>query len=494
VLLARPKAPGTGPAWLLYATPPLVVWTLWWAALFPGIVSPDPLHELETLVAGRPNDWHPITHALLVHATVSLSGSFGLLTGLHVALTAALVGALLAAARRMGAPLGAALAACFAFALLPTYGGQAVAAWKDTTYGVAVLAAVWLLARGVEEGRLGRGRAAGLGLALGAIWLFRHPGLLLAGALAAGAAWLFPRERARVALAAGLCLALALAVRGPVKAALGVAPTPPLLTHHSVIHDLAAFVAAGVELPWEDEAALGQVLPLAAWRARYDCRGSGPLLFDPALSVPALERAAPRLVPLWLHLAAGHPAVLLRHRVCVTGFIWNPRDPAFIGPVGPLGAAVAENGLGIRHAPLLPRLAAWIADTKWALENSAWRVVLFAPATFLAVLLAACAAGLARARGGSRGTAGRAARRPAGEAEPARLLPVIALAALVNTGTYALLASSPEVRFQWPVTLLAPIAVALAAARPARAARLGVVRGGREELGLGAVPTGRSRG
>lgn len=445
---ARPAA-GGGVAWLGYAAPPLVAWLLWWAALYPGLVSFDPLYEWEGIQLGTLYDWHPFVHALLVRALARPGDPFGALTLLHVLATALLVGLALSRARRLGAPRALAVAAALAFAALPTYASQVIAAWKDTTFGIAVLAAVVVLLDGLAAGRLGLGRALLLGAAAAGVALLRHPGIGVALVVLAGAAALFPSERGQAALAAALCALLLAGARGPLRRALHVAPAPGLLVYHSVIHDLAAHVAAGTPLSASGAALLASMLPLDAWRARYDCHTSGRLLFDPAFRREVVDARAGEVLALWLRLAAERPATLARHRACVTEFIWAPGALVFIGPFDAAGHTVDANRFGIANRPLIAGLGASLAQAKHRLEISRLRRIVNAPAAFLYALLAAAAVGYGRTRG--------------------RVHLVLAALALVNTATYLALSSSPEARFQWPVLLLAPIAVVLAAADRARA-------------------------
>jgi hypothetical protein len=442
------RTPGAGLAWLGYAAAPLAAWLAWWAAFYPGLVSYDPLYEWEGLQRGVLYDWHPFVHALLVRALARPGDPFGLLTLLHVVATAALVGLALSRARRLGAPRPLAIAASLAFAALPTFGAQVIAAWKDTTFGIAVLASVVLLLDGLAAGKLGVRRALPLALFAAFAALLRHPGIGVTVVLLAGAVALFPTERRLAIATAALSLSIIVIVRGPVRRALDVVPAPPLLVYHSVLHEIAAHVAAGTPLTTADAALLSDVFPLDAWRARYDCRTSGPLLFDPAFGRERLEPHAAELFPLWVRLAASAPATLLRHRACVTEFLWNPSALVFIGPYDLAGGSVDANPFGVANRPLVRGLGPHLAFAKIRVEVSKYRRVLSAPATFLYVLLGAALLGFARTRG--------------------RLYLVLAAIALVNTATYLLLGSSPEVRFQWPLLLLAPLSVVLAAADWAR--------------------------
>lgn len=442
---AAPRAAGGGAAWIGYAAAPLAAWLAWWAAFYPGLVSYDPLFEWEGIQRGTLYDWHPFVHALLLRGLSRPGDPFGLLTLLHVVATAALVGLALSRARRLGAPRALAVAASLAFAAVPTFAAQVIAAWKDTTYGIAVLAAIVLLLDGLAARRLGLRRALPLALAAALVALLRHPGIAVAAVLLAGAAALFPAERRLALAAAALSLGIVVIVRGPVRRALHVVPIPPLLVYHSVLHDLAAHVAARTPLAPADAALLSDVFPLEAWRARYDCHTSGPLLFDPAFGRERLEAHATELFPLWLRLAAASPGTLARHRACVTEFLWSPAALVFIGPYNSAnGASVDANPFGIANRPLVRGLGPRLATAKIRVELSKYRRVLSAPATFLYVLLGAAALGFARTR--------------------SRLHLVLAAIALVNTATYLALASSPEARFQWPILLLAPLSVVLAAA------------------------------
>ena len=77
-----------------YAAAPLVVWTVYWLAFFPGLVSMDSVNQWGQIVTGKYDDWHPVAHTWLVWLLTRPGHSLGTVSFLQVVLTALLVGLL----------------------------------------------------------------------------------------------------------------------------------------------------------------------------------------------------------------------------------------------------------------------------------------------------------------------------------------------------------------------------------------------------------------
>ncbi len=442
--------------WGRFGAPALVVWLLYWLAFFPGVVSPDPVAQWTEILLGRYTSWHPAAHTALLRLLGWPLGSVAPVAALQIVLGAALIARWLALAHRLGAPGWLVWASAGWLAAAPPYGWNMMAVWKDTPYGLAIVWATLLVLLAVERGRLGVRRGLWLGVALAAVWLLRHNGPLVALALLAMSAWQFRRATAAgVFAAAATCAVLVIGVLGVGYRLAGVAAPSPVLRLAPAIHQVGAFVHAGVPVPPADRAFLERVLPWTEWRTRYDCASSFDMIFASDLLVDPVAtdrlRAEPlRLPAIWARLAATRPDVLARHLACASRFVWWPDSALYIGPLDAAGNTVAPNAVGLRARSLAPALRdALLGVILHTMEpGTLWRALLWQPATALWVLCVAVAVALTRRR------------------SPAALIPLVP--ALANTIVWLVIPLGPDWRFQWPVILLAPLTLALAAAPPQR--------------------------
>ena len=433
--------------WARYGALPALVWSLYWLAFHPGVVAYDPAVQWHQLVHGRYEDWHPLLHTWLLGLLGRPFDSFAPVALAQVIATALLVGAMLARARRYGTPAWLVWATSLWFALSPAFAYHAIAVWKDTPFTLAIVGLTILLLDAVASRRLTLGRACGFGVLLATIALLRHNGAAaaLAGlaALAGAVGRTAPR---RVLAAAGVALALVLLVRGPVYRMVDVAPTPRLLRYATLLPQVAALVGAGAPLEPSDAAYLARILPLDRWRRPYECfTGVGLLHREPLRATP-LEDEPGRLPRIWARLVAERPDVAFRHWLCATGWVWRPRAPLYVGPLTRDGQVVDPNDFGMATTPQLPALHARLTRVLAASlrDGSLWRLLVWQPAVALYVLIVALGVLVVRARS---------------------LLPVLPfLPALGNTLGWLLTPFSPDARYQWPVEVLAPLAVCLAAA------------------------------
>jgi hypothetical protein len=166
-----------------------------------------------------------------------------------------------------------------------------------------------------------------------------------------------------------------------------------------------------------------------------------------------LEAEPERVPRIWARLVAEQPAVAFGHWRCASRWVWHPRTPIYIGPLTQDGEVVDPNAFGTATTPQLPALHATLTRVLLASfrDGSWWRVVVWQPAFALYVLLLALVVLAARSRS---------------------FLPVLPfLPALGNTLGWLLTPFSPDARYQWPVEVLAPFAVCLAAAATLTPAR-----------------------
>jgi len=168
------------PSWFIYAAGPLIVWTIYWLAFFPGVISADSLHQWGEILSGRYDDWHPVLHTWLLWLLTRPGHSFGTVSVVQVVLTATLYGHIFAAARRLKTP-GWLVSAMVAWLVIsPVFGPNVIAVWKDSAFAIAILWVILLMIRIVERGDLTPRNGTLLGLALSLVWLLRHNGPALA--------------------------------------------------------------------------------------------------------------------------------------------------------------------------------------------------------------------------------------------------------------------------------------------------------------------------
>jgi len=350
----------------------------------------------------------------------------------------------------MGTPATVCWAATAWLGISPAYGLSLVAVWKDTAFTIALLAAMVIVLRSVEESTLGARRGFWLGMTLALVWLYRQngPAIVLPALIGLG---VFHGRAAFSGLGTALLVltSVVVLIKGPVYDLTDVRRMPRELPLSWMIHQVAALAQAhDTLLSHSDRDMLEAVMPLEAWRQSYHCSNVVPTLQRAKQRLAVLTRSVPVFVGLWLRLAQGNPGALLRHWACVTRFIWSPGSDLYVGWQD--GQTIEPNAFGISTAPLMPRAHGWLSALvrHTFARGSVLRAFVWQPATSLYLVLALGVISCLRMR-----TMG-----------PLLVL----LLPLANTALWLVAATGLELRFMFPIVFAAPLTLCIVTGDPSK--------------------------
>lgn len=316
-----------------FALPMFIVWLGYLLVFFPGVLSPDTIHQfrmlhgLEAVI-----DWHPPIHTFLMKGLLALWNSPAIVALTQMAVLSVVVGWGLGELVAYGLPLRAAWLVAGWFALSPVNGIMSITLWKDIWYAIFVMILFLLMLKMVLSGgqwlkRPGAWVALGLVNALTA--LFRHNGIALAvGCL--GLTLLSFRSAWKKIVGAGVLFLLVFGgVNGPVYQWAGVKRVSNVLRDTIFLHHIGAHVASGTPLTDEERGYLNALNPLSNWV--YYCGSVNSLFFIPEFNGELFAANSPKNLHIFLDLLVRDPGVELRHWKCVSGFVWRIFDPLKTG-------------------------------------------------------------------------------------------------------------------------------------------------------------------
>ena len=349
----------------LFALPCAVAWGIALAAFWPGLVDPDSADQWQQMLVGRYNDWHPAFHTLTKWLVTRVWLSPAAVACVQILALSGLAGRGLVLLRRLDVPRVALWVTCTFFALAPANLAMVNTLWKDTAYGIVMLALTTLVldvatTRGARLEQ--RGGWAILGATAALVALYRHNGPPTAFATLLALVLACPAHRTRAAAALMFAVAIWVGVRGPLFHVLGVSG-PGWVSLAPIVHQVAAHIDAGTEMNPADEAYLDAMRPLSD-RWRYACSSINPTLFDGRFSPGSLERDPARFIGIWAQLTARNPGATLHHLACSSALVWRITQPASSTVEGP-ALWVFDDGTvltfgqpiaGVEPASLLPRL------------------------------------------------------------------------------------------------------------------------------------------
>ena len=219
-------------AWLWYAMPCFVVWTVYLMAFWPGCMSPDSLCQWKETLTGRFTDWHSAFHTMNIWLINHLWHSPAAVAFAQIFALGSIAGWGLAGLGRLGAPRKMLWGVSLLFALSLVNGLMVITLWKDIAYSISVLALTLLVVQIVSSNGLWftkRGAWLILALTIILVALYRHNGIVPAFGTPLILLLFYRRFWRRILSALLLALILFVGIRGPLYDALDVARGRPLV-------------------------------------------------------------------------------------------------------------------------------------------------------------------------------------------------------------------------------------------------------------------------
>lgn len=129
-------------SWMLYSMIPLLIWTMYLLAFFPGLMSVDSITQWRQVIEFSFNDTHPAFHTLIIWLITQIWFSPAAVVVVQLIFQAVIVGYGVYTIEKYGASKKIIWAITLFYALSPGYGMLGVSIWKDTPYSVSLF---WLL-------------------------------------------------------------------------------------------------------------------------------------------------------------------------------------------------------------------------------------------------------------------------------------------------------------------------------------------------------------
>lgn len=336
--------------WLLYASPMILVWTLYLFAYWPGSLSVDSVNQWEQMIAFNFNDWHPVFHTL----TNWLITRFWL-SPAAIALTQIVAMGLVLAwglveQRRYGAPRWLPWFTIILIVLIPSNGLMVITLWKDVFYSVSVVAMTVLVFKiTMTRGRWIQQSNTFLFLSLTSVLvaLFRHNGALVAFGTLILLLITYREYRKRFFSVLIITITVWLAIRGPLYDVLGVDKTSTMSGQPGVgmalAHLIARYTNTDTTFLPQDRALLLKIRPEQNWP--YECQLETNLFFT-KLDWANLKEYTPDLAVLSVKLIYRNPGIFFDHVVCTSSFIYQiTRTPDSL--YEPMETGVISNKFGL---------------------------------------------------------------------------------------------------------------------------------------------------
>lgn len=296
----------------------------WWAALFPGLFSPDSLDYIWQSTTGNWSSHHSVLYTSLVWVTLQLTGGVSALTLAQTMAMAAALAYVTTGLRRLGAPAWALLPAVALLVSIPPVGTLMVCVWKDVGFVIALVFLLGTLARLLARPAHTRWLLVLFAVEATLVTLFRNNGFVVVVIVAAVVVACLFRLWRWVVAATAAALAAWAAVTFALYPALGVEDGLSRVTLEAFVGDIAvAYHADPASFSAADLATMSAVAPLAHWHDSARCTSTDSTVYATGFDRDAASAHNDDLMAVWRRVLTRDPGEIIATRWCRGAIAWS---------------------------------------------------------------------------------------------------------------------------------------------------------------------------
>ncbi len=356
----------------------LLIWGLYLAAYYPGIMSTDSINEWTQALSFKLSDYSPAIYTLFLWAAGTLWRAPAVAATVQLVVSALSVAWLAAYLDRRGVARWVLALGLAIYLVLPIFGTFTVTLWHDIPYSLIVLwvtHAMYELYVTKGDWLRVRWRGWALGASLVLLPLFAHNGLSVVCGVLVGS-WIVLRRYRRAVgwIAAGVVVGF-LSVEYLVYPVIGVQPLTKEFASEALLHQVSAAITQhGVQgLPSKDVAYLVRIMPLKDWTQKYNPYTPQFLVsqrFNPSFNETPIDQHFGEFLSVWATLGMKYPGSYVMERVTENALVLDATGSHRIA-LSPLG--VEKNSIGLRTTSLAPALRSeLISIAKYTTDKMLW--------------------------------------------------------------------------------------------------------------------------
>ena len=351
------KEKKSGFSWLQYAVPMIVIWGVYLAALWPGMMSPDSIDQWQQILTGQFNDSHPVVSTLIMWAITRIWFSPAAIASFQILALSLTAAWGLGYLREIGLPKAIAWIITGLFAISPVNAAIVNTLWKDIPYAVSILLFSILILKIVFTGGRWLGQRLNwlwFGLVGLLIALLRHNGFPIPVVCLILLIFCFKPFAKKIVFSLMTTIGLWLLIRYPVFDLLKV--NTDTGTYSGIfLHHIGAHLENGDEMTPEESAAVNSILDADKWV--YDCCLLRVTNQVEGFTWDAVAKNSAGVRKTALSLALRHPLTEIKHTLCSSSLVWEvPGRCGELEGDPPYSETnwIAENTLGLHAESLLP--------------------------------------------------------------------------------------------------------------------------------------------
>jgi hypothetical protein len=394
------EIPGHTSKWnvVKYALPPLIIWTLYLLAFFPGAMTRDSMAQWDQAHTGEFNDWHPVVYTLFIMLVKEIWDSPAIVGLSQIIIISLIFGYCMFQFEKAGAKKFILWLVSFVFAISPINGIYSITIWKDIFYSAFILFFSTIVFNLVVTNgnwlKHNGNMLIFLSAAFGVVF-FRHNGFPVFVVMALILLIVFRQQFKRLLLVSGLIVALHYIVTGPIFNYLEVVPSDPNEALSIPTQQLANVIAKDGEITEEQANYLNKILPLPLWKQYYKPYITDPIKFSGEYNREAIfPDHFSTYLQTWVNICLQNPKLVIEAFFKQTSLVWQMNQPedgytaTFVTNVSYGNEYGITNKIIFEPLTLLVKKYLTISDTIlkpfiWRPANYTFLIILF---TFVAFL------------------------------------------------------------------------------------------------------------
>ncbi|MFD2922530.1 DUF6020 family protein [Halobacillus naozhouensis] len=315
---------------LLYAIPPVLIWSVYLVAYFPGTMTPDSFSHWEQIHTFDFSNWHPVVYTWYILGLTSIWKSPAIVAFSQIVVIAIISGYMVYSLEKRGLPRKWLWPGMMLFALFPLNGIFAIAMWKDIFFSAFLFLFTILVFNIVStKGKwlASNGHLFILGLTVLGVSFMRNNGLPIFIVMAILMMITFRQYLKRLILTVGLVAVTYFVVTGPFYSYMDVSSTSPNEALGIPTQQIAKVIVEDGDLTEEERTYLNKILPLEKWKEKYNPYITNPIKFAGEYNQDVIFNDFPYYLKTWASIVYNNFGLAVEAYLDQTSLLWQINQP-----------------------------------------------------------------------------------------------------------------------------------------------------------------------
>ncbi|WP_394218166.1 DUF6020 family protein [Halobacillus trueperi] len=315
---------------IFYALIPIVCWSFYLVAYFPGTMTPDSLSHWEQIHTLDFSNWHPVVYTWYIMLLTTIWKSPAIIAFSQIVLLALFGGYAAYSIEKNGVSQRWIWVGIILFALYPLNGIFPIAIWKDILYsGLLFLFTVLIFNIVASKGQWLKSYShlVIFGLVALATSLMRTNGLPITVVMGILLLITFRQYFLRIVITTGAVLVMYFAITGPFFDYMDVRATSPNEALSIPTQQFAHIIKEDGDLSEKERQYLGNILPYDKWAENYNPYLTDPIKFDGEYNQDVIFDDFGFYLNTWASVVSKNFGLAVESYLNQTSILWQINQP-----------------------------------------------------------------------------------------------------------------------------------------------------------------------